>query len=83
MAFLEQNRNTFIVLLRIVLLRPHCVLGPHNGRLPLYGKIPPPELISEIYNPAFESAFSHGPCWKVNLSSARLLFRICLAIAKC
>jgi hypothetical protein len=25
----------------------------------------------------------HGPCWKVARSSARLLLRSCLAIAKC
>jgi hypothetical protein len=78
MAFLEQNRNTSLCYCVPIVSLVHTMADYRYT-----GKYRLPRLISEIYNPAFESAFSHGPCWKVNLSSARLLFRICLAIAKC
>ena len=75
MAFLDQQETPYRV--------PNVSLVHKMADYRYTGKCRLPSLSARFKIRLLNQAFSHGPCWKVDLSSARLLFRTCLAIAKC
>jgi len=54
-----------------------------SGLLRYIWSMPPSALQMKLKIPLLKSNSSHGPCWKLALSSVRLLLRSCLAMAKC